>query len=58
MVRTSCPPQPSALIIRSTDVSPRTDSSTVQVAVGDFVVRLTGVDAKTAQAIIASVRTR
>lgn len=57
-VRTSCPPQPSALIIRSADDSPRKGAPTVQVAVGDFVVRLTGVDAKTAQTIIASVRTR
>lgn len=57
-VRTSCPPQPSALIIRRADGSPRTGASTRQVTSGDFVVRLTGVDAKTAQAIMASVRTR
>jgi len=57
-VRTSCPPQPSALIIRGADGSPRTGPSTRQIALGGFVVRLTGVDAKTAQAITASVRTR
>ena len=57
-VRTSCPPQPSVLITTSADGSGGAGNSADQVVFGDFVVRVTGVDAKTARAILASVRAR
>jgi hypothetical protein len=56
--RASCPPLPSALIVRSAEGATRTKRSTNEVVVGDFVVRLAGVDGNTTQAVMASVRTR
>lgn len=57
-VRTSCPPLPSALISTTADDASAPNNSAAAVVVDGFLVRLSGVDEKTAQAILASVRTR
>ena len=56
--RASCPPRPSALIKTAPDAAPSTDQSAAEVVVDGVLVRLTGVDPKTARTILASVRTR
>ena len=57
-VRTSCPPLPSVLISTTTAGASSTGASATDVVVEGFHVSVTGVDAKAAHAILASVRAR